>query len=130
MWAPAKLNLFLEVLGKRPDGFHELETVMVSVGLCDTVDLVDAPDTDVTSLDVGRSGLPTDDRNLVVRAAELLRSRARRPTGVRIRLHKRIAVQAGLGGGSSDAAATLVGLNCLWRLGLPTEALEELCREL
>src|SRR5262245_22304394 len=111
---PAKLNLHLDVLGRRPDGFHELETVMVSVGLYDTLTFsLDSEGVHVAIVDSGCDivrGLPSDDRNIVVRAAELLRETTACRFGARIRLQKRIPMEAGLGGGSSDAAATLFGL--------------------
>jgi 4-diphosphocytidyl-2-C-methyl-D-erythritol kinase len=123
--APAKLNLFLEILGKRPDGYHELETVMVAVDLRDTLRLFDDPSGRI-SLECDDPTLPTDEDNLVVRAALRLKDRAGTKQGVRIELKKLIPAQAGLAGGSSDAAATLVGLDRLWGLALGVEALDEL----
>jgi len=138
---PAKLNLFLEITGKRPDGFHDIETVMMTVGLFDTLvfrevttesislrcfaadDLPNSP-----SLNVDQ--IPTDDSNLVVRAAMLLRNHAGNRQGVEVTLHKRIPAEAGLAGGSSDAAATLAALNRLWDLNLPQSELRELAAEL
>jgi len=110
---PAKVNLVLEVLGKRPDGYHELSTVMQAVDLFDRL-TVEAAGT--ITLETSDPDLPTDDRNLVMRAARLLRETAGVEAGARILLDKRIPVAAGLGGGSSDAAATLWGLNRLWGL--------------
>ena len=110
---PAKVNLALEVLGKRPDGYHELSTVMQAVDLFDRL-TVEAADT--ITLETSDAALPIDDRNLVVRAARALREAASVRKGARIVLDKRIPVAAGLGGGSSDAAATLWGLNRLWGL--------------
>jgi len=112
--AAAKVNLALEVLGKRPDGYHEIATVMLAVDLHDRLMLETAPTISFRSDD---PGLPSDDRNLVVRAAGLLREAAGVEAGASIELKKRIPVAAGLGGGSSDAAATLWGLNRLWGLG-------------
>ncbi len=109
--ASAKVNLALEVLGKRPDGFHEIATVMVAVDLCDRLTLEAAS---TTSFHADDPGLPTDEQNLVVRAAKLLSEAAGVEAGVRIELVKRIPVAAGLGGGSSDGAAALWGLNRLW----------------
>lgn len=139
--APAKLNLFLEILGKRPDGYHELETLMVTVGLYDTLSLTDDESSDITlqcawadaqpaAADVQSHRIPTGPENLIVRAAELLRERTGVRRGVRIRLWKRIPMAAGLAGGSSDAAATLAGLNRLWKLGLTTEELQDLAARL
>ncbi len=121
--ASAKVNLVLEVLGKRPDGYHELSTVMQAVDLFDRLTVETAGS---ITLETSEPGLPTDDRNLVVRAARLLREAAGVDAGARIVLDKRIPVAAGLGGGSSDAAATLVGLNRLWGLRWRRERLVEL----
>jgi 4-diphosphocytidyl-2-C-methyl-D-erythritol kinase len=115
--APAKVNLFLEILGKRPDGYHEIATLMVAIGLCDTLRFTDDPGGTV-NLDVGRSNLSSGADNLIVKAARLLQDRSGCRQGARIRLTKRIPTMAGLAGGSSDAAATLIGLNELWRLGM------------
>jgi 4-diphosphocytidyl-2-C-methyl-D-erythritol kinase len=136
---PAKLNLFLEVLGRRPDGYHELETVMVSIGLYDTLLLRE----DASQQTRLRCRLATPQRlaaqqqdslageeNLVLRAARLLRDQTGCERGVRIELTKRIPLQAGLGGGSSDAAATLVGLNRFWNLGLTSDQLHQLAARL
>ena len=109
----AKVNLALEVLGKRSDGYHELSTVMQAVDLFDRLTVERA---ETITLETSNVALPTDDRNLVVRAARLLREASGIQAGARIVLDKRIPVAAGLGGGSSDAAATLWGLNRLWGL--------------
>ena len=117
----AKVNLALEVLGKRADGYHEIATVMQAVDLFDRLTVETARH---ISLETRRPALPTDDRNLVVRAARLLREAAGVEVGARIGLDKRIPVAAGLGGGSSDAAATLWGLNRLWGLRWRAGALD------
>lgn len=132
---PAKLNLFLEVLGKRADGYHELETLMVSVALYDSLIFTEEDSGDVRlrcfSAGSRNTGSDQADRvphgteNLVVRAAQLLQEHADVRRGVCIDLWKRIPAAAGLGGGSSDAAATLAALNRLWRLELSAA---ELCR--
>lgn len=137
---PAKLNLFLEVLGKRSDGFHELETVMVSVRLYDTLCFTDDPSKSIrfegitaTAPEQGNQcsdSLPGGKDNLIVRAAELLRSHAGIERGVRIHLLKRIPISAGLAGGSSDAAATLAALNRLWDLKLSVGELQNLAAQL
>jgi 4-diphosphocytidyl-2-C-methyl-D-erythritol kinase len=127
--APAKVNLHLEVLRRRPDGYHDLETLMVAVGLYDTLEFKDDSTGDVR-LSCDQPDLPTGRENLVWRAAELLRRHAGNPTGATIRLWKRIPLAAGLAGGSSDAAATLAGLNVLWRLGLSNAELSRLGAEL
>jgi 4-diphosphocytidyl-2-C-methyl-D-erythritol kinase len=127
VWAPAKVNLFLEVLGKRPDGYHELATLMVTVGLFDTLEL---RETSEVALSCDDASLSAGEDNLVVRAARLLQRRCGVGRGVAMSLLKRIPMQAGLAGGSSDAAAALAGLNALWRLGLSTAELSALGAEL
>ena len=124
--APAKVNLTLEVLGRRPDGYHEIASVMQTIDLCDT--LVLEPAESVT-LECDRAELQSPD-NLALRAAIMLRKETGCRMGAHIRLQKRIPVAAGLGGGSSDAAATLAGLSRLWELGLPTERLEDMAARL
>jgi 4-diphosphocytidyl-2-C-methyl-D-erythritol kinase len=150
--APAKLNLFLEVLGKRSDGFHEIETLMVPIALYDT--LVFADDSagriqltcQQSDMTMGRDGpeddpqrsgkaplaeqLPEGADNLVVRAVELVRRRLGITRGARMRLIKRIPLAAGLAGGSSDAAAALLAANRVWRLNLGREELTGLAGEL
>lgn len=125
--AAAKINWTLEAIGPRPDGFHEIKTVLQTIDLCDTLELEPAPE---LTLDAPSEGLPPSDENLVIRAARLLQERARCRNGARMRLTKAVAVGAGLGGGSSDAAAALRGLNALWKLGLSQEALANLAAEL
>ena len=125
VWAPAKVNLFLEVLGKRPDGYHELATLMTAVSLYDTLELTDLPSGDVR-LTCDHPSLSTGPENLVCRAVELVRQRTGRRDGVAVRLWKRIPLAAGLAGGSSDAAAALAGLNRLWHLGWRRAELAEL----
>ena len=116
--APAKVNLFLEVLAKRPDGYHELQTLMAAVDLFDTLELRPGPAGEI-ALECDPPGLPTGPDNLVHAAADRLRRKASRPDlGAAVRLTKRIPAKAGLAGGSSDAAAALIGLNRVWNLGL------------
>ena len=120
--APAKLNLFLEILRKRPDGYHDLESLMVAVDLFDTLEVRATPGS--ISLSCDTPGLPTGADNLVVKAATILRDAAKRPDlGASIRLTKRIPTRAGLGGGSADAALTLLALNRIWKLALTREEL-------
>lgn len=130
---PAKLNLYLEVIGRREDGYHELETCMVAVDLYDTLRFRPLPDGTPLALSV-RSTLseqiPEDADNLVLKAANLLREHCGTDQAAAIQLHKRIPSQAGMGGGSSDAAATLHGLNRLWNLGRSTAQLHELGSQL
>ena len=119
--ACAKVNWVMEALQRRPDGYHEVRTVLQTIDLCDTLELHSASE---MCLEVNGEGLPPEQENLVMKAARLLRERADGLPGARMRLSKAIPVAAGLGGGSSDAAAALRGLNELWGLGLPRETLE------
>jgi 4-diphosphocytidyl-2-C-methyl-D-erythritol kinase len=123
----AKINLSLRVLGKREDGFHELFTVFQTVSLHDDITFADG---DRIELTCGNKGIPTDEKNLVVRAANLLREQSRVRRGASIHLKKRIPSPGGLGGGSSNAAVALVGLSRLWELDLPSNDLHELAVEL
>ncbi|WP_175517228.1 4-(cytidine 5'-diphospho)-2-C-methyl-D-erythritol kinase [Planctomicrobium piriforme] len=132
--APAKLNLSLTVLGRRPDGYHNLETVMLSVRLYDSLQFSQAESNSI-ELDCRnrcrpRLPLANDERNLVIRAARLLQAETGCTRGVKISLTKRIPMEAGLGGGSSDAAATLVALNQFWELGLSQAQLHSLAAQL
>ena len=124
MFAPAKLNLYLRVLGKRPDGYHELETLFERIDLADELTF-EAHPSDL-SLVCDEPSLPCTEDNLVLQAARLLRQAGATTHGARIRLAKRIPIGSGLGGGSSDAAATLLGLNRLWGLHCSRERLAEL----
>src|SRR5205814_2158672 len=111
----AKINPSLRVLGKRADGYHDLDTIFQTVSLHDTIKITDTDDSAiVTSCD--DLSLWMGETNLVTRAAKALSDLFSAKHGARIHLQKRIPVQAGLGGGSSDAAATLIGLACLWKL--------------
>jgi 4-diphosphocytidyl-2-C-methyl-D-erythritol kinase len=128
--APAKVNLFLAVLGELPDGYHRVETVLQAVSLWDEVVLRRGRG---VALTCDEPNVPGDESNLCCRAARLLAERAGRDvaaSGVTMTLRKNIPVQAGLGGGSSDAAATLVGLNRLWGLRLRRHELVEIAGEL
>jgi len=121
--APAKLNLTLDVLGRREDGYHEMKMVMVSVSLADAVTLTTEPG-EGTALTTGLGFLPTDGRNLAVAAALRLQEATGADLGkLTIALDKRVPVCAGMAGGSSDAAAVLRGLNELLGLGLSVEEL-------
>jgi 4-diphosphocytidyl-2-C-methyl-D-erythritol kinase len=131
--APAKLNLFFEILAKRSDGYHEIETLMVPISLYDTLVVTSNTDGQVrvdcrwaAPPSDGQLGeLPAEQDNLVTRAVTLLRSRAQVRQGASIDLVKRIPSAAGLGGGSSDAAAALLAANVLWNLDWDREALSE-----
>ncbi len=124
--AHAKINLTLEVLGRRDDGYHEVATIMQTVDLHDTVRLT--PDDDIT-LTCDDPELESAD-NLAFKAARLLRSESGYAGGVHISIDKAVPVSAGLGGGSSDAAATLRGLNDLWQLNMTPAQLETLAAKL
>ncbi len=125
--APAKLNLFLHVIGRRADGYHELRTGFVAIDLADTLDFELLPDDRIE-----RRGDLTGpvEHDLAVRAARLLQQESGCGLGARIDLEKRIPTGGGLGGGSSDAATTLLALNRLWRLGWPRERLATLALRL
>ena len=126
--SPCKVNLLLNILGRRPDGFHELETVMQPVNWCD--ELTFAPHPAGVELSCSDATLPVDGRNLVHRAATAFLTAAGIPDGVRIHLEKRIPQAAGLGGGSGNAAQTLLGLNELFGHPLIPEALTPLAAAL
>ncbi|OBH21186.1 MULTISPECIES: 4-(cytidine 5'-diphospho)-2-C-methyl-D-erythritol kinase [Mycolicibacter] len=127
---PGKLNLYLAVGDRRDDGYHELTTVFHAVSLVDEVTVRDA---DVLSLRIAGEGadvLPTDDRNLAWRAAELMAEHVGRAPDVAITVDKSIPVAGGMAGGSADAAAVLVGMNVLWELGVPRRDLHALAARL
>ncbi|WP_216831192.1 4-(cytidine 5'-diphospho)-2-C-methyl-D-erythritol kinase [Alkalihalobacterium elongatum] len=120
--APAKINLSLDVLRKREDGYHEVEMIMTTVDLADRIDLIHLEE-DQIIVDVSEGYVPNDERNLAYQAAKILKERYHINKGVSIYITKRIPVAAGLAGGSSDAAATLRGLNELWQLNLSLDDL-------
>ena len=121
MYAPAKINWTLEVIGKRSDGYHELRTILQTVELADVLEISEG---DAIRLEIeGPHEVSEDD--LILRAARRLREESGHSGGATIRLEKRIPVSAGLGGGSSDAAATLRGLNVLWGLHWRRERLAD-----
>jgi 4-diphosphocytidyl-2-C-methyl-D-erythritol kinase len=124
----AKINLGLEVLGVRQDGYHELRTIFQSIDLRDDVEIRSGGG-DVT-VRCDHPGVPAGPQNLAWRAASELRRHAKRTDGVEIRITKRIPVAGGLGGGSSNAAAVLLGLDRLWRLGLGLEGLHKIGRRI
>jgi len=115
--APAKVNLFLHVLGRRPDGYHRLESLFALIDLADTIRLTRMPD-DVVVRTREIAGVPEED-DLAIRAARALKAATGTREGVAIAVEKRIPQGGGLGGGSSDAASVLLALNRLWRLALP-----------
>jgi 4-diphosphocytidyl-2-C-methyl-D-erythritol kinase len=144
--APAKVNLFLELLARRDDGFHEIETVMSSISIFDFLRFTPREDSElVLSLSMSNQGeltreqdeIPIDDRNLVKRALHLVRATAQRElgresceTGIDVHLHKNIPSAAGLGGASSNAAAALVAANRIWNLNWPIKKLSALASQL
>ena len=121
--APAKLNLFLHIIGRRPDGYHELQTIFQFLDYCDELDFSVRDDGEIhcqTNTD-----LASDD-NLIVKAAKLLQQHTQTALGANIQLRKKIPMGGGLGGGSSNAATTLLALNELWGLDLPRDTLQKL----
>lgn len=119
--APAKINLFLHVIGRRADGYHRLQTVFQFLDLCDRLEFAPRPDGRIVR-SVDYEGIADAD-DLVIHAALALRAATGRVPGADIRVCKRIPIGGGLGGGSSNAATALVALNVLWDLGLDTDAL-------
>ena len=128
VFSPAKINLYLRILGKRPDGYHELETVMLLLQFGDEITL--QLSTTGLTLECDHPDLPTDDSNIALRAAKLLAEHSGVDHGARIILRKRTPLAAGLGGGSSNAAAVLTGLNRLWNLNVSGEELHGLAARL
>lgn len=121
--ARAKLNIALDVLGRRTDGYHDVDMVMQSIDLADCIGLEPSERLELSG---ELAGTPEGPGNLVWRAVRAMQQRVSGCPGVRITLYKRIPVAAGLGGGSADAAAVLVGLNQLWNAGLTEETLEDI----
>lgn len=121
--APAKLNLFLHITGRRPDGYHLLQSVFMLIDWCDTLHFECRSAGQITREDLG---LPLPDEDLTVKAARALQSATGCSKGVHMGVLKSIPAQAGMGGGSSDAATTLLSLNRLWGLNLPRPALEKI----
>ncbi|MBU1736078.1 MAG: 4-(cytidine 5'-diphospho)-2-C-methyl-D-erythritol kinase [Verrucomicrobia bacterium] len=129
--APAKINLFLDILGKRPDGYHNIKSIVLPISVYDRIVLENHPDgiETVAARDIQLPGIPwtmtlcRPEDNLTTRAARLLKEVTGHPGGVRIVLEKSIPIGAGLGGGSSDAAAVLKGLNTLWETSLSQDRL-------
>ena len=119
--SPAKLNLFLHIVGRRADGYHLLQSVFQLIDWCDTIHLKSIAENEVRRINP-IPGVPPE-QDLVVRAANLLKEFCKIEAGVEINLHKEIPMGAGMGGGSSDAATALIGLNALWNLNLSKETL-------
>ena len=118
--SPCKVNLLLNILGKRTDGFHELETIMQPVALCDTLEFIETASEQGVTLTSNKAELPTDATNLVHRAATAFLKTSGVKAGFKIHLEKRVPMAAGLGGGSANAATTLTALNA--RFGRPLDA--------
>ena len=127
--AYAKINLGLDIIGKRADGYHEVSMIMQSVGLCDEITITKGSSSGIT-ISTNLAGLSCGPDNLAYRAAALLAGHADKVPNVHIALNKNIFLAAGLAGGSSDAAAVLRGLNRYWQLGLETHELESLGAQL
>lgn len=127
--APAKINLSLDVLYKRPDGYHEVEMIMTTIDLADRLEFSLLHKKEIKIISHNRF-VPDDQRNLAYQAASLLQERFNVEYGVEITIEKNIPVAAGLAGGSSDAAATLRGLNKIWNLGLTIDELANLGAEI
>lgn len=122
--APAKLNLMLHIVGRRPDGYHELQTVFQLIDLCDRIEIAVRED-GVIARPEGPAGVAEAD-DLVVRAARALQQASGTPLGADIRVRKRIPLGGGLGGGSSDAATVLSALNQMWRVGFSSTQIAEI----
>ena len=131
--APAKINLYLEILGDRPDGYHELAMILQSIDLADQIDLRPIS-TDTIRIHCDHPQVPQDNSNLAYRAVELMAQQFpdvfARLGGVEITIKKHIPVAAGLAGGSTDAAAVLVGIDMMWQLGLTQPELQDLAAKL
>ncbi|MGX7030321.1 4-(cytidine 5'-diphospho)-2-C-methyl-D-erythritol kinase [Vagococcus zengguangii] len=123
--APAKINLGLDILGKRPDGYHDLEMIMASVDLADKLIINELPQ-DKIIVRTNATFLPVDEKNNVYQAVALVKEQFGIKQGLSVEIKKTIPVAAGLGGGSSDAAAVLRGVNKLWRLGLSKQELSDI----
>jgi len=124
--SPAKLNLFLHITGRRPDGYHNLQTVFQFLDFSDELEF-EITDDGKIGLEDSLAGVPHED-NLIIKAARSLQKYVKKapPSGVKIKLHKKLPMGGGLGGGSSNAATTLMALNQLWELGLSDEELKKI----
>ena len=121
--APAKLNLFLHITGRREDGYHLLQSAFMLIDWCDTLHVEQRTDGQISREDLD---VALTENDLIVRAAQALKAHSATPMGAHIMVNKRIPSQAGMGGGSSDAASTLLTLNRLWQLKLDTETLAQI----
>jgi len=128
--SPGKINFGLDIIQRRPDGFHDLESIMVPLSVCDEMEFEPREAAHGITLECDVPDLPTDAGNLVVRAALALRDRFNVSAGAHITLRKRVPIAAGMGGGSGNGAVALTGLNQLWNLGLTPEQLHPLAATL
>src|SRR5213596_113486 len=128
--APAKINLSLKILGRRSDGFHEIETLIAPITLCDQLEIGTSNSSNGIRFSCDDPSVPAGDNNLIVRAAKAFFAATKLKPAVSIELNKRIPHEAGLGGGSSDAASTLLALNELFETKLPREALAKLAESI
>ncbi|MCZ0717310.1 4-(cytidine 5'-diphospho)-2-C-methyl-D-erythritol kinase [Aerococcus kribbianus] len=127
--APAKINLAQDILFKRDDAYHEVQMVMASVDLSDYISLVERGDDEIR-VETSQAFLPDDKRNHAYQAAKLMQAQSKHKAGVNIYIEKNIPVAAGLGGGSTDAAAVMRGLNKLWNLNLSQDTLVPLANQI
>src|SRR5690554_6156422 len=127
--APAKINLTLDVVGKRADGYHDVEMIMTTIDLADRIRLTELKE-DKIKVDVTKGYIPNNENNLAYEAARVLKNKVGVSKGVSIFIDKKIPVSAGLAGGSTDAAAVLRGLNDMWGLQLTMEELAEIGLEI
>lgn len=121
----AKINLGLDVIRRREDGYHEVKMVMQTLNLCDTL-TIEKSDTPSITIQVGTAPLPADENNLIYKSANLLIQHCNLSQGISVSLQKEIPIAAGMAGGSTDAAATLLGMNQLFALGLSLEELQKI----
>ena len=128
--APAKVNLFLHIKGRRADGYHELESLVVFTDICDQIEVEEIDGLKLVISGPFANGLPREDGNLIVQAARLLALAAGITPHARIHLWKALPVAAGIGGGSADAAATLLALRDLWHISMDDKILHELATQL
>jgi 4-diphosphocytidyl-2-C-methyl-D-erythritol kinase len=126
--APAKINLSLRILDRRSDGFHEIETLIAPISLCDEIRIRERPDKKEIAFWCDDPSVPKGENNIVVRAVNVFFEETKVGSGLSIELKKRIPHGAGLGGGSSDAASTLLALNELFETNLPREALAKMAK--
>jgi len=127
---PAKINLFLKILNKRRDNFHNIQTIFEKISLFDTITIKEIPRKDSISITTNEKTLPIDRNNLCFRAAKAIKNKFNIKTGLQIHIDKNIPISAGLGGGSSDAAGVLQGLKLLWTIGLENKNLEHIAVQL